>query len=483
MTNEENKTKELIARAKSGDQQAFADLYDSYYAYAYRAIGDIIIDQGEREDVVQEAFLRCFTKLQQGESVENFGGFIATAAKNIAIDHIKAREAEKRPKEVLSSFGQSDGDAEEDDRDLFDAERSEVQKELERASEFYQTPEERFEEQEVAEIIQEILAELPDYQQEALSLFYLEGMKQKEIAELYGVSVDTIKSRINQGKKKVEAKVIEIEKKKGIKLHSFAPLSFFFSLLRQKATAEAAAMPAAKCLSAGAKVGAKSAADAATKSAAKEFFSKTVAIAGKEISMKTIVAVVVGTVAIGGAIGVSLHNNQKQANSLSYHSSDSAEEDSVYESIEDDNNETEVNEDTELEDAAEESVEILKTEDDTFQQLSDLEDGEYFTQLASTASPDYPVVTNIEFEDGGFVVTGNFEKSVIGTPLTDTGVYYFSTNADTVYCTGGPTDYDSPDEIMSLAEFQERYGRIRDSWLGLKINIINGVVTEVRLTT
>ncbi len=305
------KSEDALKRAKSGDQSAFSYLYEAYYQHAYIAAHDIITDFGECEDIVQDAFTRCFLKIQDGEEINGFGSYIQTTAKNIAKDHIKAREAAKRPNEVLTSYSGNDFAETDDERQLYDAERSEIQDALIKAADFYQTPEEHFEEAEIRDIVQSILDELPDYQRESLSLFYLEGMKYREISEMYGVSVDTVKSRVNQGKKKVEKKVLELEKTKGIKLRGLAPFVFFFVVLRQAGTAKAAelstaeltasgfqavagkvaaANPAANSVAANqtAVVGSKNASLEAIKSATHKMMTKSFTVAGKTITGKTV---------------------------------------------------------------------------------------------------------------------------------------------------------------------------------------------------
>ena len=55
-------------------------------------------------------------------------------------------------------------------------------------------------------------------------MFYYEEMSVREIAETLGCSENTVKSRLNYGRRKVEAKVKELEKR-GTRLYSMAPLA------------------------------------------------------------------------------------------------------------------------------------------------------------------------------------------------------------------------------------------------------------------
>lgn len=316
MNYNKEEAQDALKRAQGGDQSAFAYLYEAYYQHAFIAAHDIITDFGECEDIVQDAFMRCFQVIQQGEEISGFGAYIQKTAKNVAKDHIKAREAAKRPNEVLTSYAGEDSSETEEERQLYDAERSEIQDALIQAADFYQTPEEHFEAEEIRDIIQSILEELPDYQREALSLFYLEGMKYREISELYGVSVDTVKSRVHQGKKKVEKKVVELEKTKGIKLRGLAPFVFFFVVLRHAGTAKAAELSTAELSAAAvqtaigntAAAGSKRSTFEAARQVTQKAFTKTFTVAGKTITGKTIAIVAAGTIATGTVGSVATQN-------------------------------------------------------------------------------------------------------------------------------------------------------------------------------
>ena len=281
------KMSEIKKQMDDAKQREYKDLYETYYRRAYVVARQIINQHEECEDIVQESFLRCFSKMQDGVEILGFGAYIETIAKNIAKDHIKAREAKKRPDEILSSFQTEMDDGE---MDLIEAQRSEIQNAIIKAGEFYQTPEELLEQKELQEIVAEILDELPDYQQEALSLYYLEGMKCREIAELYQVPVETIKSRVKQGKKKVEKKVLLFEETKGIRLHGLSGVALFLFLFRQRVSAQAATIA---ILPAAGYAGVSAATHAA----------QTAAIAGKAVSTKVLGIAIAGVLSVGVIAG------------------------------------------------------------------------------------------------------------------------------------------------------------------------------------
>ena len=59
--------KVLIARAQSGDEQAFADLMRAYYAFVYAIVIGIVNNPHDAEEVVQDTFLNAYRGLAQYE--------------------------------------------------------------------------------------------------------------------------------------------------------------------------------------------------------------------------------------------------------------------------------------------------------------------------------------------------------------------------------------------------------------------------------
>jgi RNA polymerase sigma-70 factor, ECF subfamily len=81
----------LVDRARTGDAQAFADLYDRYvdqiFAYVYRRVGHRQL----AEDLVGDVFLRAFRRLSTFEwQGVDLGAWITTIARNRVHDHFKS---------------------------------------------------------------------------------------------------------------------------------------------------------------------------------------------------------------------------------------------------------------------------------------------------------------------------------------------------------------------------------------------------------
>ena len=55
---------ELVRRLKAREPRAMADLYDRYGRLAYSLIHRVVRDSGTAEDLVQETFMRVWTRMQ-----------------------------------------------------------------------------------------------------------------------------------------------------------------------------------------------------------------------------------------------------------------------------------------------------------------------------------------------------------------------------------------------------------------------------------
>jgi len=112
---------------------------------------------------------------------------------------------------------------------------------------------------------------------------------------------------------------------------------------------------------------------------------------------------------------------------------------------------------------------------------SDLEDGEYYTNLVSQPSQyanEY--ITSISFEADCIVVDASFAKYENGDFSNKTSYekksYVLSIDGSTKYCSGGG---DGDPIYMSSSEFEQYVNQCMDSGLGLSIIIEGGLVKEI----
>jgi RNA polymerase sigma-70 factor (ECF subfamily) len=168
---------DLITLVTRGDQDALGVLYERYsravYSFSLRIVGDAQV----AEEILQEVFVRAW---QQGGSFQTARGSLITwllsITHNLSIDEVRRRK--RRPQKA---------DAEEPETILASLpdEGSDVEEEVWLSS--------------LRVSIQDALQQLPAAQREAIELAYFQGLTQREIAEVLGEPLGTIKTRMRLG--------------------------------------------------------------------------------------------------------------------------------------------------------------------------------------------------------------------------------------------------------------------------------------------
>ncbi len=216
---------ELIRRARQNDQEAITELYNKTYSNVYYTIKSMVKDEDTVLDIMQDSYVKAFRSLDQLLDPTRFRAWIKRIAHNRTVDYLR--------KTKTISFSS------------LESEESDLSIEFEDTRPDH-LPEVTIDRAETTRLMSEILDSLPADQRAVVSMFYYERMSVREIAEELGISENTVKSRLNYGRKKIEAQVLELERR-GTKLYSLAPIPFLVLLLRSQ-EAYAAEIPAASLL-------------------------------------------------------------------------------------------------------------------------------------------------------------------------------------------------------------------------------------------
>ena len=163
-------------------------------------------------DVLQDAYIKAFARLDSLQDANAFPGWMSTIVANTAINALQKKKA------VLFSDLQN----ENDEGDVF-----EYNLEDENMS---TQPEMACTVQETQDMVRELIDSLSDEQRICVLMFHLEGYSIKDIATVLNCSENTVKSRLNYGRKNIKAKAEELQKK-GYKLYSYTPMCLLVYLL------------------------------------------------------------------------------------------------------------------------------------------------------------------------------------------------------------------------------------------------------------
>ena len=160
---------DLAERLKRREPQAMADLYDRYGRLAYSVILRIVRDSEMAEDLVQETFIRIWSRSQAFDSKKGaLGPWLLAVARNRAIDYLRSVDGRM----ARSSY------------ELVEMENPALFANLE--SQVIASDQ--------ASRIREALSKLNASQRNVIELAYFEGLSQTEMAEKLGQPLGTIKT-------------------------------------------------------------------------------------------------------------------------------------------------------------------------------------------------------------------------------------------------------------------------------------------------
>ena len=207
--------KEAVALARQGDERGYGFLYETTYKSKYYLALQYMKNEEAAQDVLQEAYIRAFTRLDMLTEPEAFPGWLGRIVANTA----KNMLVKKNP--MLFSQMETEEEGENFEYRIED-------------DSIENQPELSYTRQETQELVREMIDSLSAEQRMCILLFHIEGASIREIAVTLGCSENTVKSRLNYGRQNLKKKAEELQKK-GYKLYSVAPLPLFLYLLRSQA--------------------------------------------------------------------------------------------------------------------------------------------------------------------------------------------------------------------------------------------------------
>lgn len=177
----------LVRSAKEGNIEAFEQLIARHTTMIFRVAANIVGSREDAEDVVQEAFLKAFQHLRQFEERARFSTWLTRIAVNAAL--MKLRVARRTP--LLS----------------MDAESEEHTSLGKMIADWKPNPEQLYNRKQLKEILQQALAALPEGYRMVFLLRDVEGVSIADTAELLGLSVTNVKTRLGRARQKLRVQL------------------------------------------------------------------------------------------------------------------------------------------------------------------------------------------------------------------------------------------------------------------------------------
>lgn len=170
----------LLQRLKTGDEQAFRALFDSYYLYLVVTCNNILGDAETARDLAQDVLAELWNRRDRLEIKTGLKPYLRRAVVNKTLNYIKARRLKFMDSERALEI-QLPADATSGDRIL---EQSELQ-----------------------QLINDSIASLPEKCRMVFTLCRLEGMSHKAIAAQLDISTKTVENQMTKALKVLKAAI------------------------------------------------------------------------------------------------------------------------------------------------------------------------------------------------------------------------------------------------------------------------------------
>jgi RNA polymerase sigma-70 factor (ECF subfamily) len=175
---------DLIERLKAGDEEALEVIFNRYSAKLYNVAQRILGEVADAEEVIQDVFWTAFRKAKSFRGTAQFSTWLYRLTVNAALGKIRRSKKNKEVEyeEYLPKFQQ---DGHHLVRPVVD---------------WSDTLDEKYAERELQQLLKDAMDQLKPVDKSAVVLSDLEGMSDKEIAALLGLTVPAVKTRLHRAR-------------------------------------------------------------------------------------------------------------------------------------------------------------------------------------------------------------------------------------------------------------------------------------------
>ena len=170
----------LIPRCLKGDPKAQMEIYNRYYKAMYNTAFRIVKDSAEAEDVMQEAFLSAFTKLDSFRGEVAFGAWL----KRIVVNKSLMSYRNRKKKNEVALYDQ-----------LYKVGDDDVSEEV------------RSETEQLAQKVLKTMDQLKENYRVSLTLHLIEGYDYEEICGIMDISYANCRTMISRAKESLRKKL------------------------------------------------------------------------------------------------------------------------------------------------------------------------------------------------------------------------------------------------------------------------------------
>ena len=190
---------ELMERLQVGDVEAFEALFAGYEAMIRRHLVRMVGDTQAAEDLVQEVFLRVWTRAEQWGDRGDVRAWLYRIGTNLALNQL--RSVRRRPQQPLEIFSDETGAEAEETMPGWMIDAAALD------------PETATEMMEERRLFHRLVDGLPEEKRAVFRLVYEAELDIQDVAERLGVPQGTVKSRLYYGKKRLAREWTQITTK------------------------------------------------------------------------------------------------------------------------------------------------------------------------------------------------------------------------------------------------------------------------------
>jgi len=187
---------QLVAQSREGDSAAFNELVRRYEGKIFRLAMHVTQNREDAEDVLQETFLKAYEHLDQFKGDSKFYTWIVRIAVNQALMKLRRRKTDKSV-----SLDET-----------IDTGEDTVTREV---AAWDEDPEQRFSREELGGILDSAVQSLEPLYRSVFVLRDVEELSTEETAEVLGLSIPAVKSRLLRARLQLREKLTRFFKRKG----------------------------------------------------------------------------------------------------------------------------------------------------------------------------------------------------------------------------------------------------------------------------
>jgi RNA polymerase sigma-70 factor (ECF subfamily) len=187
-----NDDAQLIREALAGQTAAFGQLVQKYQDRLYNTVVHVVGNAEDAKDVVQEAFVQAFLKLESFHGASAFYTWLYRIAFNTAATHCRRRGAMRSAEKTALDDGHLRNPDQRHPRNADDG------------------PGERMEREERCRQVRYAISQLPEEHRLVLVLREMDGCCYETIAEILDLPVGTVRSRLHRARMQLREQLKEV---------------------------------------------------------------------------------------------------------------------------------------------------------------------------------------------------------------------------------------------------------------------------------